>query len=417
MIRSLMLACAASALVAPAYGETLDEAIAAAVASNPTLAAQRARLDATREQLPQARADLLPSLSVSAGADASSNDLGDDESWSASLSASQLLFAGGRTLASIRQARASIAGALANYDGAQQQLILDVASAYAGVRQAQAVLTARETSVNNLTEQFRYAQAQFDAGLVTRTDVAQAQARLAQARTQYVQAQGALSAAVEAYMRLVGHPPADLSPPPPASGLPASLEDALEYAVRENPDLLSAQATEQAADAAVDIARSNFYPNVTLSAGTGLSGDFDDSDQFSSESVGVRFSWQLFSGGANLSRARQQSALRTAANFDVAAAQRVLREQVTTAWTNLQSARAAVVSAREQVEAAELAYRGIRLEQETGLRSTIDVLIQEDELLNARLSLAAAERDLVVAERQLLATMGALEPALAPAAN
>jgi len=410
MIRSLMMvACAASALIAPAYGETLDEAVASAVETNPSLAAQRARLNATREQLPQARADLLPQLSVSAGADRTNNDLGTDEGWSAGLSASQLLFAGGRTLASVRQARANIAGAIANYDSAEQQLILDVASAYAGVRQAQAVLTARETTVSNLTEQLRYAQAQFDAGLVTRTDVAQSQARLAQARTNYVQAQGQLSAAVEAYMRLVGHAPAELSSPETARGLPASLDDALSVAVRENPFLLSTQAAEESADASVDIATSNFFPNVSLSAGANISDDFDDgSDQFTSDSVGVRLSWQLFTGGSNLSRARQSRALRTAANFEVAAAQRSVREQVTTSWTGLQSAQAAVVSAREQVEAAELAYRGIRLEQETGLRSTIDVLIQEDDLLNARLALAAAERDLVVAERQLLATMGVL---------
>lgn len=409
MIRSLMIACAASALIAPAYGETLDEAVAAAVESNPSLAAQRARLNATREQLPQARADLLPQLSASASAGRTDDDFGTDESWSAGLSASQLLFSGGGALASVRQARANIAGAIADYDAAEQQLILDVAAAYAGVRQAQAVLAARETTVSNLTEQLRYAEAQFSAGLVTRTDVAQSQARLAQARTNFVQAQGQYSAAVEAYIRLVGHPPAELGAPPTAAGLPASLEDALAVAVRENPGLLSAQAAEKSADAAVDVATSNFFPNLSLTAGATRSGDFEDgTDDFSSDSVGVRLSWQLFTGGSNLSRNRQSRALRSAARFDVAATQRSVREQVTTAWTGLQSAQAAVVSAREQVEAAELAYRGIRLEQETGLRSTIDVLIQEDDLLNARLALAAAERDLVVAERQLLATMGVL---------
>jgi outer membrane protein len=409
MIRSLMIACTAAVLIAPARGETLDEAVAAARESNPSLAAQRARLNATREQLPQARADLLPQISASAGADRTNNDFGADEGWSAGLSASQLLFAGGGALASVRQARANIAAAIADYDAAEQQLILDVATAYAEVRQAQAVLAARETTVSNLTEQLRYAEAQFNAGLVTRTDVAQSQARLAQARTNFVLAQGQLSAAVEAYMRLVGQPPAALSAPPTAAGLPASLEDALAVAVRENPGLLSAQAAEESADAAVDVATSNFFPNVSLTAGANLSGDFESgTDDLSSDSVGVRLSWRLFTGGANLSRNRQSRALRSAANFEVAAAQRSVREQVTTAWTGLQSAQAAVVSAREQVEAAELAYRGIRLEQETGLRSTIDVLIQEDDLLNARLAQAAAERDLVVAERLLLATMGVL---------
>jgi outer membrane protein len=419
-LRLLTIGCVAAALAAPASAETLDEAVAAALESNPTLGAARLRLNAVREQLPQARAEALPFVSANADANSSRNERGDlggpgdddrSEGWSANLSASQLLFAGGRVAASVRQARANIAGAIADYTNTEQQLILDVADAYAAVRQGQAVLEAREKSVANLTEQHRFAQAQFEAGLVTRTDVAQSAAQLAQARTQLVQARGLVAAAVEAYLRLVGHPPADLSPPATAQGMPPSLDQALELGGRENPTLLSAQAAAQSADAAVAIANSNFFPTVSLTAGLGESGDFDDSEEtFSSDSVGVRMSWDLFTGGLNRSRARQQRALRSAANLDVAAAQRVVREQVTTAWTSLQSAQAAVVSAREQVEAAELAYTGIRLEQETGLRSTIDVLIQEAQLLDARLALAQAERDLVVAERNLLASVGALAP-------
>ncbi|MGE0046687.1 MAG: TolC family outer membrane protein [Hyphomonadaceae bacterium] len=408
MLRTLMIACAFAALAPAAMAETLDEATQSALDGNPNLASARARLNATREQLPQAWAEAFPSISASAGADASSGDGGDDESWSAGLNASQLLFGGGRVLASTRQARANIAGAVADFTDTTQQLVLDVAAAYAGVRQTQAVVAARETTVANLTRQFEYATAQFDAGLVTRTDVAQSQARLAQARTQLTQAQGQLSSAIEAYIRLVGHPPSDLQPPPTAPGLPANLQEALDRAAESSPVLIGAQAAALAADAGVDLTRSSFLPNVSLSAGTNISGDFDDGDDFQSESVGVRMSWQLFNGGLNLSRSRQARQLRNAATFDVASAERAVREEVTTSWTGLESARAAVVSAREQVEAAELAYQGIRLEQETGLRSTIDVLIQEQDLLDARLALAAAERDLVVAERQMLASMGAL---------
>jgi outer membrane protein len=417
MIAGALVACTGvAAFAGVAAAETLDEATAAALASNPTLAAQRARFNAVREQLPQAWSEALPSLSVSASSTSSSGDLGDSQDWSAGLNASQLLFGGGRVFASTRQARANIAGAAADFEGAAQQLILDVADAYAGVRQAQAIVAAQETTVSNLTEQLRFSQAQFDAGLVTRTDVAQSQARLAQARTGLVQAQGGLSAAVEAYLRLVGHPPADLSAPPAASGLPAALEEALDRAGRDNPILVAAQAAAQSADAAVSLARSNYFPNVDLTAGTGVSGEFNSpAEDFSSESVGLRLSWSLFTGGFNASRTRQQRALRSAANLDLAAAQRSVREQVTTAWTGLESARSAMVSAREQVEASELAYRGIRLEQETGLRSTIDVLNQEQDLLDARLALAQSERDLVVAERRLLQSMGALAgPAPAP---
>lgn len=420
----LMTTIAVAALMAAtsAGAETLDEAMTSAEQGNPSLGAQRARLAATREALPQAWAEALPQISLQASASyadrygtladgTSLDDSPRDEGWNGSASASQLLFGSGRVLASTRAARAQIRGAVADYDGFAQQLLLDVTSAYANVRQAQAIVAARETTVSNLTRLFEFAQAQFDAGVVTRTDVAQSQARLAQARTQLVQAQGQLAASVEAYQRLVGHPPSDLQPPPTAQGLPPDLLTALDIAGRSSPLLRGAYAGAEQADANVDVAASQGRLRVTLEAGSSIAGDFEPEDYESqSDSVGVRFSVPLFQGGAIRSRTRQQRALRSAANLDVAAAQRSVQEGVTVSWTNLQSARAAVVSAREQVEAAELAYEGVRLEQETGLRSTVEVLDQEQDLLIARLSLAQAERDLVVAERQILASMGALAP-------
>ncbi|ANP45411.1 TolC family outer membrane protein [Candidatus Viadribacter manganicus] len=417
-MRTLIVSLAAlSAAIGTAQADTLAEAMTAAQESNPTLAAQRQRLRATREALPQALSAALPQISISGLASASDRDSdnplleGDrTETWSSSANISQLLFGSGRVLASTRAARAQIAGATADYEGARQQLLLDVTSAYANVRQAQAVVAARQTNVSNLQQLYEYAQAQFEAGVVTRTDEAQAQARFAQARTQLVQAQGAMAAAVEAYRRLVGHPPSDLQAPPAAAGLPMDLESALSTAVDNSPTLISAQADTRLADANVDAAAAQGRLNVTAEAGYSLGADFnDDTSESSNDTVGVRLSVPLFQGGAIRSRTRQQRALRSASNLDLAAIQRSVQEVVTNSWTGLASARSAVQSAREQVDAAALAYEGVRLEQETGLRSTVEVLDQVADLLTAQIALAQAERDLVVAERQLLAAVGTLD--------
>ncbi|MGQ0532564.1 MAG: TolC family outer membrane protein [Caulobacteraceae bacterium] len=419
-MRTLIVSLAAlSAAIGTAEADTLAEAMTSAQDSNPTLAAQRQRLRATREALPQALSAALPQVSVSGVAQASDRDSesGDPlvetdrrETWSAQANVSQLLFGSGRVLASTRAARAQIAGAVADYELARQTLLLDVTRAYADVRQAQAVVTARETTVSNLQRLLEYAQAQFDAGVVTRTDVAQAQARYAQARTQLVQAQGAMAASVEAYRRLVGRPPADLQAPPSATSLPADLDFALATAVDNSPLLIGAQADTRLADANVDSAAAQGRLNVTLDAGYSLGANFDDDlSQSSTDTVGVRLSLPLFQGGLVRSRTRQQRALRSASNLDLAAIERNVQETVTNAWTGLASARSAVNSARDQVQAAELAYEGVRLEQETGLRSTVEVLDQLADLLTARIALAQAERDLVVAERQLLAAVGTLD--------
>jgi outer membrane protein len=401
----------------PAHADTLADAMNDAMQSNPTLAAQRQRLNATREALPQAWAEALPQISVSGGATRSNTDSRENplldtparETWSASANASQLLFAGGRVLATTRAARAQIRGAVADYELATQTLLLDVTRAYADVRQAMAIVTARETTVSNLTRLLEYAQAQFDAGIVTRTDVAQSQARLAQARTQLVQAQGTLAAATQAYLRLVGNPPSRLEAPAPAMGLPTDLGVALEQAVRTSPVLASAIADTELADANVDVTASSGRARVTLEGGQSIGDDFNqDFSETTNDSIGVRVSVPIFQGGVIRSRTRAARANRAASNLDLAATQRSVQEAVTNAWTGLASARAAVDSAREQVEAAELAYEGVTLEQETGLRSTVEVLDQEQDLLTARIALAQAERELVVAERQMLAATGTL---------
>lgn len=419
LMRTLIVSLAAlSAAIGTAQADTLAEAMTSAQESNPTLAAQRQRLRATREALPQALSAALPQVSISGSASASDRDYEDpltpdngrSETWTSSANISQLLFGSGRVLASTRAARAQIAGATADYEGARQALLLDVTTAYANVRQAQAVVAARETNVANLQRLQDYAQAQFDAGVVTRTDVAQAQARYAQARTQLVQAQGAMAASVEAYRRLVGRPPSDLQAPPAATGLPTDLESALATAVDNSPTLISAQADTRLADANVSSAAAQGRLSVTAEAGYSLGADFDDDlSESSNDSVGVRLSVPLFQGGAIRSRTRQARALRSAANLDLAATQRSVQETVTNAWTGLASARSAVQSAQEQVDAAELAYEGVRLEQETGLRSTVEVLDQVADLLTAQIALAQAQRDLVVAERQMLASVGTLD--------
>lgn len=408
------LAALTAGMPMAASADTLADAMSTAVQTNPSLGAARQRLRATREVLPQAWSEALPQINLSAGATRAdfSGDLGDghSETWNAGADASQLLFASGRIIGTTRAARAEIRGAVADYDGTLQSLLLDVTDAYATVIQAEAVVSARQTTVNNLTRLQEYAQAQFDAGVVTRTDVAQAQARLSQAQTQLVQAQGLMAAALQAYQRLIGHPPTDLATPPEAIGLPADLQSALDIAGRESPVLIAAAAAVDQADANVMVAASAGRLRLSIAAGHDLSGDYEDPNaDDTSDSVGLRASLPLFNGGAIRSRTRQQRALRSAASLDHAQAQRLVQEGVTNAWTDLASARAAVDSAREQVTASELAYEGVRLEQETGLRSTIDVLNQEQDLLDARLALAQAEHDRVVAERQLLAQIGRLD--------
>ncbi len=430
----LMGAMFVAAIVAtPGYAQTLEEETRATIATSPVLGAERARLEAVREARPLAWSELLPQISLEGSAvdyDRSEfNSMNQVRElpnyWLASLRSSTLLFGSGRVWASTRQARAQIASAVALYQDAVQNLALDLARAYGESRAARAALEAQEQTLTNLQEQERFARANQREGFLTRTDVAQAEARVALAGADLSRARVRVIQADEAYMRIAGRPPGALEAPAALVGLPEDLDRALDIAA-DHPSLVAATANVSASEASVDASAASGRMRVFLETNHSrfdameywtdedLSG-FDDDQQ--EQTISLRVSIPLFSGGSVRARTRQQRHLRDAANYELADAQRRVHEGVTVAFALLESSRARVASSRIRLEAAELASRGVRREQQFGQRSMIDVLNQEQELLEARVGLAEAERDLMVAERSLATSVGMIGPLLGQAAD
>lgn len=414
----LMMGLAAVACIAatPAYAQTLEEETRATIATSPVLGRERARLEAIREARPIAWSELLPQVSIDANAIETDRSEAvfpspfvrdQPEYWVASLRISTMIFGSGRVWASTRQARAQIASAAAAYQDAAQNLALELASAYGDTRFARASLDAQEQSLANLLEQERFARANLREGFLTRTDVAQAEARVAQARADLARARSRVVEASEAYFRITGHSPGALEVPAQVAGLPETLETAIEWA-QDHPALVAAAADVSVAEAGVDAAAANGRMRVFLESSNSrfdVVGVSDFTEQ-SEDQVSLRVSIPLFSGGAIRARTRQQRHLRDVANYDLAEVQRRVRENVIVAWSQLDAARAGQEASRARLESAELASRGVRREQQFGQRSMIDVLNQEQELLSARIALAQADRDVVVAERNLAAGVG-----------
>lgn len=407
------------------HAATFQSEAVTAISTNPALAAERARVRAVRQALPQAWAELLPQVTVDASAieqDSSEDEFlpaftirEQPEYWIASVRSSTLLFGSGRVLASTRQARAQIASAVALYQEAVQNVAIEFTQAYAETIYARAALAAQQESLANLEEQVRFARANQREGFLTRTDVAQAEARVAQARADVARARAAVIDAVELYTRVSGHAPGELAPPPRLQGLPALLEDALAYAEDEHPKLVSAAAEVAGANASVDLAASGGRLRLFLDSTNSTFDAIGDTQDFSQEfesTVSVRVLVPLFSGGATGSRTRQQRYVRDAARYSLIDAQRRVRQRVNVAWSERDSALVRLEASRARLEAAELANRGTRREQQFGQRSMIDVLNQEQEWLAARVALAEAERDLVISERVLASSIGIIAPLL-----
>ena len=239
----------------PAQGETLPGAVAAAFATNPQLEIERYRTDIARANLDLARSSGRPHVNLSASGGYQSIDtnaafafgLGDQPLASTQLQAVQPIYTGGRISAGIRRAEAGIDSADRTFDAARQDLILDVVTAYVDVRCDRETVAIRKNNVDVTGEQVRAAEDRFEVGVVTLTDVAQAQARLEGARAALAGAEAALEGSSAFYQFLTGQPPGDLAEPPPFPPLPANVEEAFSDAVANNPSILAAREDLRAA--------------------------------------------------------------------------------------------------------------------------------------------------------------------------
>lgn len=431
MKRILTTTCALlAAMSAPeAFAQTLEEALSAAYNSNPTIAAERARQRATRELTPQAVAGALPQVTGGASyiktdgsqtlnaaifdpaATGTTTQEFNLATTSFQVSGEQQIFTGFRNFNAIRAARARVKAGAAELALIEQDVLSRAAGAYFDVVRDMEVFGANTNNVEVLTRQKREADLRFEVGEVTKTDVAQAEARLAQARANLTTAQARLAVSRASFVEIIGSAPAMLDDDPVLPAVPATLEESLSISRDGAPSIIRARMAERAQKRNLQVAKGQFSPTVSLTASYQFA---DEPSLFALEdeqfAYGARASVPIFLGGLNISRVREAKALHEQSRRQVEEAERRADAAVTGAFEQLQASRANILSAKAQVAASELALNGVRREAQLGVRTTLDVLDAEQEFLNARVSLANAERDARLATFQLLAAMGALGP-------
>ncbi|MCF8879333.1 TolC family outer membrane protein [Hyphobacterium sp. SN044] len=407
----------ALSLAGIAGAQTLEETLALAYQTNPTLQAERARVRASGEAVTQARAAWLPSISASASISNTRNESSGGffnqsntvTPKSYQITASQAIWRSGQITGGIDQAQANALASLEGLRAIEQSILFDAANAFMNVRRDETIVDIRRNNVEVLSAQLRAAEDRFEVGEITRTDVAQAEARLSASRAQLTAAQAQLAASRSSYTRLVGQAPATLSEPPSLPSLPETIDEAESIALDFSPTLRAAAFSEEAALANVRVAQGAMGPSVSLSGNASRSHDSTFAgDESTRYSLGATVSMPIFTGGLNQSRVRQANYTADAARQQVAVSRRQTLENVSNAYNNLLAAQSVIVSSREAVRANEIALDGVQQEAQVGLRTTLDVLNAEQELLNARLTLVSAERDAYVAGLALLQAMGLL---------
>ena len=325
------------------------------------------------------------------------------------VSIQQPIFRSFQTVNGTKESRKQAEAGRAQLMNIEQQIFLSTVAAYTDVIRDETVLESTSNNVVALQRQLQASEDRFEVGEITRTDVAQSSARLSRAQSEKINAEAVLTASRAAYKRVVGDEPGTLERDIALPMLPASEEAAYDLATRNHPVILAAQASESAADYAVKKQYGGLGPSVTVGASYTKSWDtFLPGDKTTAKTIQANLRVPIYQAGVQASVVRQAKQRRSQFRMEAIAAEREVAELVRNAWESYREASARIVSTESQLEANEIALEGVRQDADVGSRTILDVLDAEQELLDARVNNARAQRDRIVAAYSMLATIGQL---------
>jgi outer membrane protein len=427
---------AASALaglfVQPAAADTLESALIQSYQNNPQLNAQRAAARVTDENVAIAVSGYRPRVAATAslgevyidtltrvvgpgGVTSGYNRaVGENATSVYSATVNQTLFNGFQTSNRTRQAEAQVFSARELLRTTEQNVMLAAVTAYMNLLRDTAILELQRSNVTVLEATLQQTRDRFNVGEVTRTDVAQAESRLAAGRSQMLNAESNYTTSRSTYRQVVGVEPGRLTAAAPVDRFsPRNLRAALGRSATEHPAIATAAYNVDAAVFQVKIAEGALYPNLALqgavSKSIGSSNNVNTLQNLTASAV-AQLTVPIYQGGAEYATIRQAKETLGQRRLDLDTAREQVQQTVTQAWGQLEAAKAQIEATTAQVAATEIALNGVREEARVGQRTTLDVLNAQQDLVNARVALVTAQRDRVVASYTLLASTGALSP-------
>ncbi|MBU2943080.1 TolC family outer membrane protein [Shimia thalassica] len=410
-----------AAVIVPvaSHAETLADALASAYTHSGLLQQNRALLRAADEDVAATYALLRPVLNWSStvtqdfGTYSSSSTSGLDVSLDSTeaffgLGFELLLYDNGATRFAVDAAKETVLSTRQTLVNVEQAILFEAVQGFMDVVRDAQIVQLQQNNLRLVARELQAAKDRFEVGEVTRTDVALAEARLAGGRADLAVAQGNLMQARERFAAATGHQPGALVAPSVAPKTPASLDDAKAVAIRSHPLMIKAQHDITTAEIGVMRARALMGPSVKLQGSYGLTEDFSDPYSTHAGSVGISATGIIYQGGRQSALYRQAMANRDATRAGLHDTRHAIRQQAGNAWAILSAATAQLAASGEQIEASQIAFDGIREEAKLGSRTTLDVLIAEQDLLDAKSSRITAQAAQYSAAYGVLSSMGLL---------
>jgi outer membrane protein len=405
--------------------DTLGSALSQAYRTSPVLADARDQLRATDEGVPIAKANSRLQVSATVGLTQSTDGLttfqNGGRALTGGLNLSYPLFQGGRVKNAINAAEARVIAGRAGLRTTEGNFFTQAVQAYMDVILGESVVELNTGNVHVLETNLRATRDRFQVGDLTRTDVAQSEARLSIARSQLATAQGNLTRAREIYRQVIGVWPQKLEQPPSLPKLPNTADEAVDIAIANNPSLSATTANTQAAQFDVRTQQAARLPTFSVTGGSSYSDYLNTRAQASGQPknqnplfdqtvgqnrIGLAMTLPLYQGGGVSARVRQAQALQNAALEQGIDAERQVIANARAAYALFQASSEAIRAYEQAVAANRLALEGARAENSVGSRTVIEVLNAEQEYLNSQVQLVTAQRDRYVAGFALLNAMG-----------
>jgi outer membrane protein len=414
------LAVGALLLPTAAQAETLQDALAKAYENNPTLTAARAGQRANDENVPIQKSGGLPNVGV--GVDYQENLVLPGNSFfspkrfvSVGGQVSVPIYQGGAVRNAVKAAKFRVEAGQADLRATEASVFAQVVGAYMDVIRDQAIVQLNQKNVAVLRTNLQATSDRFEIGDLTRTDVAQSEARLALAEGDLRTAEANLIASRESYVRLVGDAPVDLEQPPQLPNLPASPDEAVAIALTSNPDIEAANQVVNASRADIGVARAGRLPKLSATTSGGYNNNLNSVNDPASEnttksaSAGLSLTVPIFQGGRPSAQVRQAQSRTSQAIENYVEVERSVIAQTRGAYAAWRANEQIIAATQQAVSANGLSLEGVRAENSVGTRSILDILNAEQEYLNTQVQLVSAQRNSYVAAFSVLAAMGKAE--------
>lgn len=419
-MRKFMVSAIALSIVTASAGtasaETILGALAKAYKYNSTLNSERAGQRVTDENVPLAKSGYRPTISGNGSLNYTSQTGSRLTTGSFGISLSQTLFAGLQNLNNVRAAKSGVYAGQESLRNAEQNTLFDAASAYMDVIRDRKIAVLRKRNLAFLEEQVRAANARFEVGEGTRTDVAQAEASRSNAIAQLNGARASATSSEAIYRQIIGEEPGRLRHANALSRKhPRSLTYALDLAQKQHPAIMASKHLVDSAGFTVNSSEGAFLPSLSATAGLTRSYSnrspgsvFSPNGYSNSASIGATLTVPIYQAGRASATVRQNKELLGKARIDVDVTRDAVRAAATSAWTQYQAATASLGANRDLVASAQLALSGVIEERKVGQRTTLDVLDAQADVITSQINLASSERDIVVASYGILSAVGKL---------